>query len=155
MPSIELVCINQTAPIAFNDFSFAVISKAALISHREPRPLFQRELSQMAGCIYHIGNPSCRDSSRAGYYFAFEVLSEKSRESLRNRFFEVGSAFRVEFQAMMSALIKASPAHSVFFYSDWQFGPKRATRGGRISEARFWQAHDLHQLKLNACYTIY
>ena len=41
-----------------------------------------------------------------------------------------------------------------FFYTDWQFGPVRAFRGGVISESVFWQQHDTHQLRLNACYTI-
>ncbi len=133
---------------------FAVVADTAPVSHRRPRPLFQRELSQLAGCMYHIGNPACRDPEYAGAYFAYEVLSPESRERQRGRFFEVAPAYREAFRRMVRALLGASPVHSVLFYTDWQFGPVRPTRGGVISESSFWERHDQHELRLNACYTI-
>jgi hypothetical protein len=153
MPSIELVCIGQKEPIAFSNFAFAVVAETELISHRS-RPLFQRELSRLQGCIYHVGNPDCRAPDYSGFYFAYEVLSVESREHLRNRFFEIAPEFQDSFRRFVHALLEASPAHSVFLYSDWQAGPSRASRYGTISESTFWQQHDAHQLKLNACYTL-
>jgi hypothetical protein len=154
MPSIELVCINQKKPIGFSDMPFAVLADTEPVSHRGPRPLFRRELSGLRGCIYHIGNPYCRKRSYRGPYFAYEVLSPGSRERLRSRFFEVAPEFRDSFQKLLHLLLDASPVYSVFFTTDWQFGPARATRGGVLSESAFWKKHDRHQLKLDACYTI-
>ena len=153
MPSIELVCINQTTPIEFPDLPFAVKTGTEPVSHRSP-PLFQRELSQLRGCIYHIGNPKCKQPDYDGMFFAYEVLSSESRERSRERFFEVAPEFRDGFRHLVRTLLDASPVHAVFFATDWQFGPDKATRGGVLSELAFWEKHDSHQLKLNACYTI-
>ena len=140
--------------VRFSGLPFAVIADREPVSHRSPRPLFQRELSQLRGCIYHVGNPQCRAPDYGGLYFAYEVLSAESRERRRQRFFDVASDFRDSFRRFIHTLLDMSPVHSVFFYTDWQFGPTRATRGGVISESAFWQQHDSHQLRLNACYTI-
>ena len=154
MPSIELVCVNQRVPIEFSDLPFAVETGTEPVSHRSPRPLFRRELSRLRGCIYHVGNPKCKQPDYHGMFFAYEVLSAASRERSRRRFFEVAPEFRDGFHHLVHTLLDSSPVHSVFFTTDWQFGPSRATRGGMLSELAFWREHDSHQLKLNACYTI-
>ncbi|HNQ91195.1 MAG TPA: hypothetical protein PKM73_21485, partial [Verrucomicrobiota bacterium] len=130
-----------------------------LIADREPvshrtQPLFQRELSLLRGCTYHVGNPQCAKPGYRGAFFAYEVLSQESRHRQRRRFFELAPEFRESIRRLVRALLDASPVQSVFFYTDWQFGPTRATRGGVISESVFWQKHDTRQLRLNACYTI-
>jgi hypothetical protein len=154
MPSIELVCIKQKTPIDFSDAPFAVVVDPEPVSHRRPRPLFQRELSQLRGCIYHVGNPQCKDLGYRGAFFAYDVLNTESRERLRRRFFEVRPEFREALRRLVHALLHASPVHSVFFYTDWQFGRARPTRGGVIWESAVWEMHDAHRLRLNACYTI-
>ncbi len=153
MPSIELVCIDQSEPLEFSDLPFALVADRELVSHRT-RPLFQWELSRLRGCMYHVGNPQCATPSSQGAFFAYEVLSSGSRERQRRRFFEIAPQFRDGFRALVGTLLEASPSHSVFFYTDWQFGPTRAARGGLISDSDFWRYHDMHQLRLNACYTI-
>ena len=153
MPSIELVCTDQSEPLEFSDLPFALVADSELVSHRS-RPLFRRELSGLRGCMYHIGNPQCDGPGYQGAFFACDVLSSESREHQRRRFFEVAPKFRDGFRRLVRTLLDASPVHSVFFYTDWQFGPRRAFRGGVISESSFWQQHDIHQLRLNACYTI-
>jgi hypothetical protein len=153
MPSIELVCIDQAEPLEFSDLPFALIADGELVSHRT-HPLFRRELSRLHGCMYHVGNPDCASLDYQGAYFAYEVLSPESRERQRHRFFEIAPPFRDGFRRLVRTLLEASPSHSVFFLSDWQFGPARATRGGVISETDFWRQHDAHELRLNACYTI-
>jgi hypothetical protein len=154
MPSIELVCIDQLTPIELPDLPFAVVAGAEPISHRSPRPLFRRELSNLRGCIYHVGNPQCKQPDYRGMFFAYDVLSNESRHQTRRRFFEVAPEFRDGFGYLLRTLLNASPVHSVFFSSDWQFGPTRKTRGGALSEETFWKKYDGHELKLNACYTI-
>ena len=42
----------------------------------------------------------------------------------------------------------------LFFTTDWQFGPRRVTRGGEITLTTFWEWHTKHRLRLNGCYTI-
>jgi hypothetical protein len=153
MPSIELVCIDQAKPLEFSNLPFAVVAERKLVSHRT-LPLFRRELSQLRGCMYHVGDPRCAKPDCNGFYFAYEVLSPESRERCKRRFFEIAVEFRQGFHRLVRTLLDASPAHSVFIYTDWQFGPTRTVRGGVILESVFWQQHDTHQLKLNACYTI-
>lgn len=153
MPSIELVCIDQTEPLEFSGLPFALVADRELESHRT-RPLFRRELLQLRGCMYHVGNPQCARPGYRGAFFAYDVLSSESRSRRRHRFFEIAPEFREGFCHLVRTLLDASPVHSVFFYTDWQFGPTRRTRGGVISESAFWRQHDAHQLKLNACYTI-
>jgi hypothetical protein len=131
----------------------ALVAERELVSHR-PRPLFRRELSQLRGCMYHVGNPRCASPDYEGLFFAYEVLSPASSYPLRRRFFEIAPEYRHGFQRLVHMLLEASPRRSVFFYTDWQFGPARATRGGVISELEFWHQHDDHLLRLNACYTI-
>lgn len=153
MPSIELVCIDQTEPLEFSDLPFALVAGRELESHRT-QPLFQRELSRLRGCMYHVGNPQCAKPDYRGAFFAYDVLSAESREHQRRRFFEIAPEFCEGFRRLVRTLLDASPARLVFVYTDWQFGPARAFRGGVISESAFWQHHDTHQLRLNACYTI-
>jgi len=153
MPSIELVCIDQSEPLEFSDLSFALVVDRKLVSHRA-RPLFQRELSRLRGCMYHICNPQCGAPDYRGAFFAYDLLSPESREGRRRRFFEIAPPFRESFRCLVRTLLDKSPVHSVFFYTDWQFGPTRAFRGDVISESAFWQQHDSRQLRLNACYTI-
>jgi hypothetical protein len=153
MPSIELVCTDQSEPLEFSDLPFALVADREVVSHRT-RPLFRRELLRLRGCMYHVGNPQCARLGYQGAFFAYDVLSAESRNHQRRRFFEIAPEFRGGFRHLVRALLDASPVHSVFFYMDWQFGPTRAFRGGVISESAFWQQHDTHQLRLNACYTI-
>jgi hypothetical protein len=155
MPSIELVCIGQPEPLTLSGMPFALAADRELVSHRIPRPLFRRELSRLTGCMYHIGNPRCASPDYHGAFFAYDVLSPESRERQRRRFFEVAPQFRDSFCRLVHALLDASPVHSVFFYTDWQFGPRRPFRGGVISESVSWQQYDTHRLRLNACYTIH
>ncbi|MES2708457.1 MAG: hypothetical protein V4726_17830 [Verrucomicrobiota bacterium] len=154
MPSIELVCAEQSEPLEFSNLPFALATDRHPASHR-PRPLFQRELSRLRGCMYHIGNPQCADPAYQGAFFAFDVLSSDSRERQRRRFFEIAPEFREGFCSLLRRLLEASPTHTVFLYTDWQFGPAQTTRGGLISESAFWHRHDTRQLRLNACYMIY
>lgn len=153
MPSIEIVCIGQRSPMKLRRMPFAVVSDAEPLSHR-PDPLFQRELRTLNGCTYHLGNPGADSATYAGAYFAYELLSSESRGRSRGRFFEVATEFRSALEYLIHALLRASPAGALVFFTDWQFGPKRATRGGVLSENEFWKMHDAHELKLNACYTI-
>jgi len=152
MPSIEFVCIGQRAPTRLPKMPFAIVTDTVPLSHRGPRPLFRRELVALVGCTYHVGNPGADSPAYHGPYFAYDVLSEKSQD-LR-RFFKVGARFRSAFKKLLRILIDASPTGAVFFFTDWQFGPSRVTRGGTLTEEEFWKRHDRHELKLNACYTI-
>jgi hypothetical protein len=150
MPSIEIVCIQQKAPLVYADTEFQIVTSNALESHRSS-PLFADELASLSGCMYHLGNPDCYPN---GLYFAYDLLSPASREFDDQTFFEINDLYRVQFRELLTALINASPVRSIFFYTDWQLGPEVTTRGGTLSESDFWRRHDEHLLKLNGCYTI-
>ena len=154
VPSIDIVCIDQVTPIEFPDLLFAVDAGPVPVSHRSPRPCFRRDLSSLIGCIYHLGNPECKLQGYDGMFLAYEVLSMESRHQRRHRFFQVAPRFDAHFRFLMRTLSEASPVHSLFFSTDWQFGPRRTTRGGVLPETEFWNRYDKHEIKLNAGYTI-
>jgi len=153
MPSIEIVCIDQHTPTDFSDMSFAVQVSTELKSHRCPS-LFQRDFDQLKGVLYHLGNSACKNSEYRGFFFAYELLSKESRGRTRGRFFEIDPKFRSDFHSIVKTLLAASPVKSIFLTTDWQFGPKKKTKGGEIMVDDFWKMHDAHQLKLNASYTV-
>ena len=105
MPSIELVCTDQSEPLEFSGLPFALVANRELVSHR-PRPLFQRELSRLRGCMYHVGSPQCARLGYQGAFFAYEVLSAESRERQRRRVFEMAPKFREEFHRVASARVR-------------------------------------------------
>jgi hypothetical protein len=120
MPSIEIACIDLAEPKAPPRTSFAVAFEQGLQSHRSPRPRFQPDFDALAGCLYHIGNPGL--STDAGVFFAYEVLSEDSRDA--HSFLEFGEAYRPSARILLKWLVDNSPAKEVLFTSDWQFGPE-------------------------------
>jgi hypothetical protein len=129
---------------------FAVRAENKLVSHRTPS-LFQNDFNQMRGYIYHWGNPNMK-CEKDGWFFAYELLSEKCLEQKNNRFLEFKSEYAPFVRFILHELLNASPIKQVVFTSDWQFGPKRAERFEPIISAGFWKLHDAFKLRLNSLY---
>jgi hypothetical protein len=107
-----------------------------------------------AACLYHLGNPTLRDLSKSGLFFAYELLSESSRNQLPPSFLEFASPYRHEAHVVLTEILGASPIRRILFTSDWQFGPEWTHRFGPLSLEAFWQLHDSRKLQLNAAYAI-
>ena len=150
MPSIEIICIQQKDPSDFGEMPFAVQVEQKLVSHRIPS-LFQTDFKQMRGCIYHLGNPKLR-SETDGWYFAYELLSEKCLGQRDNHFLEFKSEFVPFVKFILYELLKASPIIQIAFTSDWQFGPKRPERFKPMTSEGFWKLHDTFKLRFNSLY---
>jgi hypothetical protein len=101
VPSIEIVCIGQLASIDFNDLPFAVESSAELKSHRIPKPLFQKDSSDLQGCIYHLGNPDLKAQRTGRIFFAYELLSDPAR-----------SAPRLKISGIPPGVLRRDPLHA-------------------------------------------
>ena len=151
MPSIEIVCIGQEKPTDFSNLPFAVVSGRDLVSHRSPTPLFQREFDELSGCMYHLGNPACRDQEYTGPFFAYDLIQDEddSVECLR-----FSAAYVDSVRLLLAWLLDASPVGREFFTTDWQCGPDRVTRGGVVRHSDFWRMHDEGHLRWNGSYTI-
>jgi hypothetical protein len=148
MPSIEIVSIGQKEPTDLSNFPLAVRSETELLSHRG---LFQKNLDRLTGVIYHLGNP--RFKTEGVGFFANELLNKDGLYAKKG-WFEIGRKYRSDFEYLLDTLLTASPIERVFLLSDYQFGPKKKTRGGEITLVDFWRMNDLQQLKINGAYTI-
>lgn len=153
MPSIELISVEQHEPSVLPKLPFAVRSEPVLLSHREPS-LFQRDFERLRGCIYHLGSPFCDDPGYEGPFFAYELLSERCRDSIPPRFLEFAPEYLPAIFDLVGLLLAASPARLVVFTTDWQAGPVSSRRYRQITERTFWQRHSKRQLHLNALYHI-
>ncbi len=152
MPSIEIICVAQLAPLTFDDLSIAVESGTDLKSHRIPKALFQRDFAAPKGCIYHLGNPDLKTRRSGRVFFAYGLLSDRSRSAVE--FLEFRPEFIPATHDLLASLMESSPVHRLLFTSDWQFGPRRPFRSPLVTLDEFWSLHDSHRLRINAAYPI-
>jgi hypothetical protein len=153
MPSIEIICVDQSEPISFFNLPFAVEAENKLVSHRSPSPLFQADFNELCGCIYHLGNPSLRDPNASGCYTAYELLS-KEKETEWWDIIHFNAEFIPHIRGLVQQLLLASPSGKVLFTSDYQFGPNAKRYKRPLTSERFWQQHDEKKLKMNALYQL-
>lgn len=153
MPSIEIACVGLATPLQPPPTSFAVVYEAGLKSHRSPLPRFQEEFDSISGSLYHLGNPKNEETAK-GYFFAYEVISEASRDATPPSFLEFAHEQKASAQQLLEWLLAASPVGQLLFTSDWQFGPQWSHRFGPIDLQEFCRRHDTRELLLNSSYRI-
>ena len=153
MPSIEIVCVGQRLPLDLPELPFAIQSEPELLSHRGPEPRWQADFDRLDGWIYHLGNPDLRYRSDATFFFAWELLSDRSRHDARG-VLQFDGQFHQALHWLLARLVTASPVGRIVFTSDWQSGPDASTRGRFDTLLHFWQAHDAGRLHLNGFYEI-
>ena len=153
MPSIEIACLGLDEPVAISVEAFALVAEPGLQSHRLPSR-FQSDFDGLSGCLYHLGNPDLRNPEHGGAYFAYDLLSEASRHQDPSSFLEFAPAYLGEVQAVVAAILDASPVRQALFTSDWQFGPDWTERDGPITLSEFWERHASRKLLLNCAYAL-
>jgi len=153
MPSIEIICVDQTEPLEFKKLPFTVEAETQLISHRSPSPLFQAEFDDLKGCIYHLGSPALRDPTFNHYYTAYDLLSKKRGTEWWD-IIHFSPKFVPSIKVFLGQLLAASPANRILFTSDYQFGPDAKRYKRPITLEKFWQLHDEKKLKMNALYPL-
>ena len=104
--------------------------------------------------MYHLGNPGLKDSTGHRFFFAYDLLRPACRQRHPALFLEFDPRFEAAVRDLLQLLIQASPEKRLVFTTDWQFGPRRLTRGGELTVSEFWQWHAKRSLRLNGCYTI-
>jgi hypothetical protein len=169
MPTIEIISLDS-ARLDLNqvDFSAAIIVENKLISHRG---LFYDLLLTQNGIIIHIGNPDMKQDIEAGFYagkiidwqFEDTDLEEKIKGLKSNEdncYINQDFIFRfkVEYQGdirrIMQSAIDSSPTNTIYFLTDYQFGPEKATIQTVDSLKMFWEQHDRDGLAWNSLYKI-
>ena len=153
MPSIEIICVEQTEPIQLPDLPFAVEAENKLASHRSPSPLFQPDFNELSGCSYHLGNPALRNPATCGCYTAYELLS-KDKGTEWWDIIHFAPEFAPSVRVLLEQLLSASPSSKVLFTSDYQFGPNAKRYKRPLALERFWQLHDEKKLSMNALYPL-
>jgi hypothetical protein len=153
MPSIEILCVGLAIPEPPPATSFAVISDPSRRSHRGPTPRFQSDFDRLDGVLYHVGNPEFA-SNPDGPFFAYDVLSEASRDASPSSFLEFAPSHAVSARSFLEWILASSPAGQLLFTSDWQFGPSRTRRFDGLDLNEFWRRHDSRRLFLNSAYVI-
>jgi hypothetical protein len=131
--------------------AFAVEADPARRSHRSPRPRFQPDFDRASGVLYHLGNPDLKETPSGRCFFAYELLSEASKNA---EFLEFAPEYRVGVESFLESLMAESPVRELIFTSDWQFGPEWTQREPPLGMEEFWRLHDRRELKLNALYSI-
>src|SRR6516164_7692799 len=114
MPSIEVVAVGQSRPIEVDGFPFAVVADAKLRSLRSPHSRFQEDFGRLSGVMYHLGNPSLKEDSAGRCFFAYELLSEGSK-NVEADFLEFAPEFRPAAESMLAELIAVSPTEELIF----------------------------------------
>jgi hypothetical protein len=153
VPSIEVACIELDLPAPIPTSGFALVYERGLKSHRIPSR-FQADFSGLSGCLYHFGNPALRNPQQRGAFFAYELLSEASRDAIPPSFLEFAPPYRDEVTVVLSSILAASPVGRALFTSDWQFGPEWTHRFGPFGLSEFWRLHDSRNLQLNSAYAL-
>ena len=153
MPSIEIACLDLTAPTEPSAMSVVVAFERGLRSHRSPSR-FQVDFDGLTGSLFHLGNPQIRYRGDGRCFFAYELLSEACRDAAPPSFLEFHPAHVADVRKLMECLLGASPAGQLLFTSDWQFGPAWTRRFGPLDSLEFWRLHEARELLLNAAYPV-
>ena len=98
-----------------------------------------------------MGNP---ELVRNPIFFAYELLSEESRDADPPSFLEFSPQHLHSAQALLAWLLNLSPLGELLFTSDWQFGPKPLRRHDAVELPHFWGIRASRELRLNASYPI-
>lgn len=150
MPSLEIICIGQAEPCSFSDLSFAVESETELVSHRYPS-LFQVDFNRLHGCIYHL---HAHKHITVYALLKRDWYTEEGGLTVAEESLEFRAKFSRDLQLVIDRLLANSPVGQILFTSDYQFGPRRAHRYGRISFEAFWNLHQAGKIRLNTSYLI-
>src|SRR5690606_10801394 len=110
--------------------------------------------AELRGSLYHLGRPSQRDPQLGKPFAAYDLLSERCRETFPPSRLEFAPEHVAEVRTVLAAVVAASPVRSAWFTSDWQYGPEWAHRFGPLSLEEFWSLHALGTLYLNTAYEI-
>ena len=164
MPTIEIVSLGaEKFGLDQSEFDLLIIEENKLLSHRG---LFYDVLKKQIGSIIHIGNPDLKYDKEGGCFagkiidWSFKpgwiILPDIDRKETRaNQDFQF--KFKVEFQKEIAKIINIgfqnSPSKNVYFLTDYQFGPEKATiKDMRITD--FWEFHGTQGLSWNVLYNL-
>ncbi|MBY9006341.1 MAG: hypothetical protein KGD63_06255 [Candidatus Lokiarchaeota archaeon] len=157
MPTIEIISVRNENRLNFNqkDYSLAILEDSNLISHRG---LFQNFLDRYIGTIIHLGNPDMKFESEFGFFAGMIIdwnfKPEKDIiEKNKKYYFKFLPNFKNEINRLLIIAKAKSPINTIFFLTDYQFGPKK--KEIKIKEIDyFWKIHDDVGLRFNTIYII-
>lgn len=169
MPTIEIISLDSTR-LDLNqvDFNVAIDMENKLISHRG---LFYDFLLIQNGIIVHIGNPDLIQDKDSGY-FAGKIINwkfedpdfEKKKKGLKSNqknswanqdfLFRFLPKYKTNIRKIMKSAIDNSPIKTMYFLTDYQFGPEKAIIQKVDNLKKFWELHDSVGIEWNCLYII-
>jgi hypothetical protein len=169
MPTIEIISLDSTR-LDLNqvDYNVAIIVEDKPISHRG---LFYDFLLTQNGIIVHIGNPDMRQDKESGF-FAGQIVDWKfedpgfkeKRKGLKSNqknswanqdfIFRFLPKYKTDIRRIMKSAIDNSPRKTIYFLTDYQFGPEKGIMQTVDNLKKFWELHDRDGLAWNSLYKI-
>ncbi|MEI6408062.1 MAG: hypothetical protein WCR52_01650 [Bacteroidota bacterium] len=168
MPTIEIAVPNARGiDINEDDYDFDLVEESEMISHRS---LFYDFLREKKGSIIHIGSPGHKHGD-GGYHGGALInwhledpdlalrkkgLKSDTTNSYANQdfIFQFLPAYRKQMELLLEAVMSKSAGQTVYFLTDYQFGPEKAGFVKYESVSAFWAQHDHKYLLFNTMYEI-
>ena len=170
MPTIEIASINSTGlNLNQDDFQIAIIEENKLKSHRG---LFYDFLKNQSGVIIHIGNPDFKDDKDSGFFAgliidgSFEPVDlifsgfdsgdpTDNRGANQQFAFKFLDQYKPDIEKILKIALDNSPIKKVYFLTDYQFGPEKASIEIIYTIDDLWKRHDNEGLVFNTMYELY
>jgi len=149
MPSVEILVAEPHGEFQLELYSnsFAVKVTRPPLSDRKPS-LWQQKFSAIGGALVHLGETRFK-AKQDGWFFAYDLLDA---EDFKNFTFKRECFFSVA--TILLALINWSAANTIYFTTDYQFGPKPRTYKRVLSLGEFLTRHSTKGLRFNSCWKI-
>jgi hypothetical protein len=170
MPIVEIASLNSMGlNLHQQDFSVAILEETSLKSHRRR---FSGFLKKHTGTIVHVGNPVIIEDKN-NLFFAGEIIDWEFEPveilylpmaSGVNAVFKGGAnqlvrfkflnQFKYDIDLLLRTAIEKSPVKKCCFFTDYYFGPERATIEKIRTVTSLWKKHDLEGLVFNTMYEL-
>lgn len=148
MPTIEIISIdNKALGIDQEEFRFAIIEEAELISHRG---LYYDFLRKYQGAILHIGNPEFRNDKDGGF-FGGDLIDW---EFDNNDNFKFQEKYQSDFLRLLESAVEKSPDKQAFFLTDIQANEPEPKFRRIKNFSNFTSLYEHEGLEWNTLYAI-
>ena len=148
MPTIEIISIdNKKLGIDQEEFGFAIIEEAELISHRG---LYHDFLKKYQGTILHIGNPEFRNDKDGGFWGGDLIDWEFDN----NDNFKFQEKYKSNFLKLLKSAIEKSPDKQAFFLTDIQANEPELQFRRIKNFSNFAKLYEHEGLEWNTLYAI-
>lgn len=166
MPNIEIAAIGADR-IDIDQGSFELTARAVngLVYSRW---LFHEFLSKEHGCMIHIGNPEFKNDEHDTIFggmlidWDFEPTDiviphvDDPNFGANQQFqFQFLPEFKDQIDQLLNIALTNSPISKIYFLTDYQFGPDKASYERIFLISDLWELHDSNGLTWNTLYELF